>query len=227
MHLLLTLGWVAQMTLGMSGSTRSNCWNKMVHIVSLQITFARLLINMMLKFGIDCRLIVFDDTSALHSRNFWSIVVRLIYHCWLIWLLKGDLCSLFEWVRLLGCRIGNGARSGCAVNRKNAWMAWIIWNAFWCSLMCLTINSCLSLWLMLVVAKAWPFNSSSKIAILSTIPLSLNLGLTRHVFQIGAIDSIRLRVISRNAWIRIMRKLTGAIGSICIWKIFLKSLFKQ
>ena len=204
---------------------RTNRWNKMVDIISLQITFAWLLINMVLKFSINSGLIVLDNTSTLHSRNFWSIVVCLIYHCWLVCLLQRDLSCLLEWVRLLSGRIRNGSGSSSAIDWKNSRMAWIIWYAFRSSLVCLTVKASLSL--LLVVTEAGTLDCSTKITILSTIPLSLNLCLPRHVLQIGAIDTIGLRVVSRHAWISIVRKLPGPIRGVCIWEIFLKSIFKQ
>ena len=183
----------------------------------------------MLKFWINSLLIMLNDTPALHSRNFWSIiaVICLINHCWLVSLLKCDLSCWFEWVGLLSCRVWySTCRSSC-IDWENAWMSRIVWYTFGRSLVCLTVQTSLRLLSMLVVSKAWTFNSSSKITILATIPLSLNLCLAWHVLQISSIYTILFGIVSRNAWLSTLKILTWTIRRVRIWKIFLKSIFKQ
>ena len=78
-------------------------------VVSLQVSFTRLLFNMLLEFiWIDYLLVLLDNTASLHAGDFGVIVgIYLIYHSWFVSLHQRCLGCRFERCRLLGSRIGH------------------------------------------------------------------------------------------------------------------------
>lgn len=140
-------------------------------------------------------------------------------------LLEWCMCCRFQRSRLLGCRARNCSWNSYIITRTDSWVSWIIWNAFWCSLMCLTAKSWLCL--LLVMTQTWSFYGSSKITIRSPISLSLNLCLSGHILYISSMQAICFLIETLIISFSILNKLTWTICSIWVWEILFKSILKE